>query len=585
MPNLRALLVLAALCPASIASSQEYRTFSSDYWWAPSGDLANPTERAMEYLTLRAEADTLAQADDHAGALDALDRALALSAHDGDLWLKAGSSAYALGEYERAVDYYTRAIELGAGLKPVTLTYNVACCYALLGDVENAFLWLERALLDERWADRQLLLTDTDLAPLHDDPRWARLVRTPGEAELSREERWRHDIDFLKHEAKRLSVQRGQGVGIDAVLERLDAVAAKVDELPDHQIGVHLQSAIAGLGDGHSFVFHTANPGAVRQLPFAMRWFPDGLYVINTQPGFEEITGARIETIGSRAPKDLLPELGRLVSHDNPMNCLWVSPIYLGFPEILYYLGCADDIDSVDISFVTHEGERERRTFTFTERPFDSQTTLQAPHWLDSPPRWLEPRSEPLSIEVLDGGALYLPFLSVQNNPNETIAGFAARLIDAIDEHAPPALIIDVRQNMGGNGNLVSPLLRAIAYFQSARPERPVVMLISRSTFSAAQTFITRADRLADITFVGEPSGSRANFVGESNLFTLPYSNLPANVANRYHQSSRFHDHRIWIAPDVPVFLTAEDFFSGADPVLEVTLDLILASAQAAEAE
>ena len=61
---------------------------------------------------------------------------------------------------------------------------------------------------------------------------------------------------------------------------------------------------------------------------------------------------------------------------------------------------------------------------------------------------------------------------------------------------------------------------------------------------------------LADHTparFVGEPTGSSPNFVGETVPFRLPYSGFTVNVSDLYWQTSWPMDHRTWIPPDLLV--------------------------------
>ena len=76
-------------------------------------------------------------------------------------------------------------------------------------------------------------------------------------------------------------------------------------------------------------------------------------------------------------------------------------------------------------------------------------------------------------------------------------------------------------------------------------------MIIGRGTFSAAQNTATAIERETNAIFVGEPSGSRPNFIGETIPFTLPYSKAIVNVADLYWQTSWPMDHRPWIAPEL----------------------------------
>jgi len=104
-------------------------------------------------------------------------------------------------------------------------------------------------------------------------------------------------------------------------------------------------------------------------------------------------------------------------------------------------------------------------------------------------------------------------------------------------------------------------------------PDHHVYVLMGRNTFSAAQNFLNRVERWTDATFVGEPSSSSPNFVGEENEILLPWSRLRGSLSNRYWQDSDPWDDRPWIEPDLPVALTAGDWFEGVDPVLELVLE------------
>lgn len=74
---------------------------------------------------------------------------------------------------------------------------------------------------------------------------------------------------------------------------------------------------------------------------------------------------------------------------------------------------------------------------------------------------------------------------------------------------------------------------------------------------------------------MGEPTGSRPNFVGESTLFPLPYSGIWVSVSSRYHQNGRSSDERLWIAPDLPAGPSAAALLGGQDPALDAVRQLL----------
>src|SRR5690606_37526629 len=99
---------------------------------------------------------------------------------------------------------------------------------------------------------------------------------------------------------------------------------------------------------------------------------------------------------------------------------------------------------------------------------------------------------------------------------------FAARLDEHLRRDRPATLVLDVRNNGGGNTYLYLKLLKTLIRYEADQPDARIYALIGRNTFSAAQNFTTDVDRLTEAVFVGEPTGSRPNAVGESTEVVLP---------------------------------------------------------------
>jgi tetratricopeptide (TPR) repeat protein len=87
-------------------------------------------------------------------------------------------SQLALGQNENAIKSYEQAFAIG--IPPGATTrglayYNMACAYARLNNKEKAFEMLAKAI-DEGFVNRSTFETDTDLAALRSDPRFAQLL-------------------------------------------------------------------------------------------------------------------------------------------------------------------------------------------------------------------------------------------------------------------------------------------------------------------------------------------------------------------------------------------------------------------------
>ncbi len=132
--------------------------------------------------------------------------------------------------------------------------------------------------------------------------------------------------------------------------------------------------------------------------------------------------------------------------------------------------------------------------------------------------------------------------------------------------------MIDLRRNNGGNTALLPPLIHGLIRSEQINQRGKLFVIIGRRTFSAAQNAATFIERHTNAIFVGEPTGSSPNFIGEDLIFTLPYSQLMANVSDFYWQSSWPMDYRAWIAPQIYRPPTFAAYRANRDPALEAIL-------------
>jgi predicted esterase len=87
--------------------------------------------------------------------------------------VRDGMAAYSDKDYEKAIENFKKAHDLQEDEKSSAVVYNIACCYALLGDNENAMNWLEKAyeLGVYKFSD------DEDLVSLKEDKKYQKLEK------------------------------------------------------------------------------------------------------------------------------------------------------------------------------------------------------------------------------------------------------------------------------------------------------------------------------------------------------------------------------------------------------------------------
>ena len=131
-------------------------------------------------------------------------------------------------------------------------------------------------------------------------------------------------------------------------------------------------------------------------------------------------------------------------------------------------------------------------------------------------------------------------------------------------------LIIDVRQNTGGDSFYNFPLLKEI--IKMADHFSSIFVLISRLTFSAAGHFIFQLEQYIDAIFVGEPSGCSPTFYSDPEVIRLPSSTMPFRICTSFWKMSHAFDDRKTLTPDIMIPQKFSDYLKNVDAVLDYAL-------------
>ena len=483
-------------------------------------------------------------------------------------WLGDLDGAIAAAERVQAIGYRSRA----------SLAYRLAALHARAGNGSEALDWLERAL-EARYENRPGIRNDDAFRELRDDPRFRRLAGMLPERIRDRTSGLRFDIDYLVEEARRMHADPRRPAHSDAFRQAAGNLAASIPEKSDAEVFVDMMRLVAMLGDGHSAFYGPGPDSPLRLqaglLPLTFYWFDEGLYVTHDHAAQGDLAGHRVIAFGGIPAESLLEQLAELRGVDNAMTWRWMGPqFYVGQAALLDAFGAMDDDGSVEVTLQSPRGETVVRRLIPAERPF--RRKLRPPATVSDVPLYLSNVSDNYWMQPLgNGDTLYLQFNQVRDKDDEPIADFAASLTERLRDGKTTSLIVDVRHNNGGNNSLLTPLVNALIAFERADPDNQLFVITGRNTVSAAQNFINRVERSTNAVFVGEPSSSSPNFVGEETTLQLPWSRLFGSISTRYWQDSTPDDERPWIVPDIPVTPTAADYFAGRDAALEAILDYL----------
>jgi hypothetical protein len=294
--------------------------------------------------------------------------------------------------------------------------------------------------------------------------------------------------------------------------------------------------------------------------------------VITVHPDHREILGGRVVRIGNVDVAEAIGRMEPLVPADNDYTVMDRVPWYLTSADLLVGLGLLEDASGCPV-----EVEKDGRTITTVlptlEAHDESAWPLAATDAGATLPLYLRHPHKSYFLELLpEHNAAYLLFRRVQDDEDETFAQFCERAFATLDEKTVDRLVVDLRQNGGGNNSLNRPLIHGILRNDLVNRPGHLFVITSRTTFSAAMCGTIDLERQTNALFAGEATGASPNHHGDAVPIVLPHTGVTVSISAVLWQNSDPRDHRPWVEPDLPVALSWDDYVHGRDPVLDATL-------------
>ncbi len=389
-------------------------------------------------------------------------------------------------------------------------------------------------------------------------------------------QQWREDLRFAAREMERAHKNLYHSISREQFAAMVNTLDAEIPSLARHRIIVEMAKIAAAVGDGHTNLAPTRDPKiGFHTLPIALYFFEDGLFIRAAHKSQASLVGARIVRIGNATVEDAYKAVRTMISRDNEQGVRYWAPQFLVMPEVLHALGLIDDIEVVPVT-IERDGKREVVTLRALGPaemmpPDTDMTWSRRADWIDArgdnDPLWLRDAKSPARMEVLPGTkTLYVQLNQISDDLKQFSETMRRRIVaDDVDR-----LILDLRLNRGGHGDYNVFLVRAVIQSQSIDQDGRFFCLIGRATFSAAQSLADQLEKYTNVTFVGEPSGSKGNAFGDSRKIILPNSGITVRASVFYWQEWFPLDKREATEPKIAAPLTFDAYRKNIDPALAV---------------
>ncbi len=387
----------------------------------------------------------------------------------------------------------------------------------------------------------------------------------PNKAALSPADRWREDLRFLATHLPAVHKNLFFKVTREQFEKQVDELDKRIPTLREDQILVGFAKLVASMGDEHTGIH--ADPAGLTYLPLGFYWFTDGVFVVAAGDQYRSALRCRVEKIANTDVEQAMSQLASLVAHANDAQVRNAAPSLLSKTQYLTGLGIAEHANKIRLELQCADVQPPKLEVVPVK---DTGAAKMIPAYdaSDSPPLYLsKPKSSFWAEYLPEHNTIYFQYDRCANSPEESLAEFEAGLRKLIEEHQSSRLVIDLRDNGGGNSALLDPFIDWLKSNERVNVKGRLFVIVGRRTFSSAVLNALRLRGETQAVFVGEPTGGRPNHYGEVQTFRLPNSGLEVSYSTKYFKHSDKDEPTI--RPDVLVELTSDDYFSGRDPVLD----------------
>jgi hypothetical protein len=383
---------------------------------------------------------------------------------------------------------------------------------------------------------------------------WVALRQTPENLHVSSWQ-WREDLQFLARELPK----RHANAFHFTPRERFERAVADLDmqlEKADADTAwVGLQRVTGLIGDAHTYL---QTPQDSADFPIDISRFGEDYRIVSVDPGLQNALGARVVKVGDVPVASAAQLCRELFSRDeNPLSSDSFVSNALATGATLHGLGITHDRNRAVYTLVDDKG----REFTLDVHSPAGDAAPVKP--FKEPPLYMQNPEQPFACKYLDEArTLYCNVRTMRN-----LKGPVDGMLRLIHEQRPERLVIDLRQNRGGDYTVGEKyLIHPIQDLPSINKKGHLFVLIGADTFSAAMNNAAQFRTQTAALLVGQEIGEKPNSYQEPRSMTLPNSHLTVRYSTRFYRFAQEGDNAI--RPDREIVPTWADYNAGLDPVL-----------------
>lgn len=379
------------------------------------------------------------------------------------------------------------------------------------------------------------------------------------------ETRWREDIDAYVQGLEEGHIDLFHTVSRANFFAATEGLKEQLTQLSEPEIIARLMLLTHSIGDGHTSIPLWGS--GYRRFPIEIRWIGGQAIVTGTSQEQESLLGGRLVSWDGIEAEETYRMLAPYVPFvENEHSEAVRVAAYLPISELGVAVGLTRSAAAV-----TLEVEVEGRTQTISlesvaSDEFDETVNQRISYRVNLPDDSDAIVAEGIRFAFINGGELgYIQFDRYPSH--EDMRSFSDDVYEELVRSEVRNLVIDFRENFGGNYFVGLILASDLVAIDSLDWQRGIYVLTSGTTFSAAMSNSAQYADILHARLVGEPTGANPCGYQDLGQFTLPNSGLLVTYSKRRYCFADAVDGAL--APDVPIAIQPSDYSEGRDRAMD----------------
>lgn len=380
---------------------------------------------------------------------------------------------------------------------------------------------------------------------------------------------WRNDIDFMQQQLEDRHIDLYHSITAESFNNEIARIKQQLPLLTEPGVMVELMRLIKQVGDGHTQFAHWGGPH--HRYPIELRLFGDDFRLISVEHKHKDLLGAALIAIDEmpiiQVRRLLIPVLQGVENIHSEKQRL---PETIVIAEVLQGLTITKSLEQAEFTFkLPTGGLRKLHLNSVSQRQLQTQAMSSLD--LAKPANFTRHKISIDGIDLLLSTNSEIAYLDFYRYPKlSRMNDFAEDLTNLLRQQKTRNVIIDLRNNGGGDFFVGLQLAWALIMVDNLNWREGIYVLIGPKTFSAAMSNAVQYRQLLNARLVGEPTGANPVGYQDADTFSLPHSGWTVMYSKRRYRFQDFAS--AGVLPDIIVNDEWEDYRKGFDRGLEWVL-------------